>query len=369
MNIQKLKLSHFRNYEAASFSFELGMISVLTGKNAQGKTNILEAIYYLSYLRSWRTLKTISLCQFESGQFALDCEAESRGRSQRLRVMFDRSKKYLFADGNPVKTFSSFVGRVNAVLFSPDDLNLFSLPPKIRRQFMDMELVKLSRSYTGNLSRFQQVLKERNLLLKARNVNRVLLSANTDQLIAQQITLIEQRSRFLKRLEEKANAILPLFTDNEETLSIRYVTCADPNQSREDLKVQFEKLYEQNLDRDLLVKSTSVGIHKDDVEFFINGRLVTQTASQGQKRSVMLSVRLGLCEMIKEASGEYPILLLDDVFSELDDMRRARLIQALPENMQIFITTADPVSPSWFNREVSFYTVMHGKMKEGIYDV
>lgn len=366
MNIQKLKLSHFRNYPSASFSFDSGTISVLTGRNAQGKTNILEAIYYLSHMRSWRTSKIVSLSEHEYDQFAIDCICESKGQSSKLRIMVDHSRKYLFADGNPVKTFSSFIGRINAVLFCPDDLNLFSLPPKNRRQFMDMELVKLSRSYTGTLSQFQKILKERNLLLKEKRVNPVLIDAATSQMINHQILLFEQRSRFLKRLEEKANAVLPLFTDNEETLSIRYVSCADPSK---DLRPQFEELYRQTRDRDLLMRSTQAGIHKDDVEFLLNGRLVTQTASQGQKRSVMLSVKLGLCEMIRETCGEYPILLLDDVFSELDDQRRARLIQALPENMQIFITTAEPVSPAWFDRDVNFYTVRNGKIKEGIYDV
>lgn len=366
MNIQKLKISHFRNYETASFSFEPSTITVLYGRNAQGKTNILEALYFLSHLRTWRTSKTASLPSHGQSAFALECVCESKGRRQTLRVMLDSAKKYLFADGNAVRTFSSFVGRLNAVLFCPDDLNLFSQPPKARRQFVDMEMVKLSKSYTTNLSSFQKLLKDRNALLKERTINEALLDACTAQMIEVQAVLLEKRARFIERLEKAADAVLPHFTDGKESLSIRYVTCADPG---EDIRAQLKKLYEKTRQRDLLCKTTSAGIHKDDVEFFLDGHLVTQTASQGQKRSVMLSVKLGLCEMIQEVSGQYPVLLLDDVFSELDDLRRVRLIQSLPEQMQIFITTADRVSPAWFDRDVQFFTVNHGEIKEGIYDV
>lgn len=366
MNLQKLKLSHFRNYQSASFCFEPCAVHVLYGRNAQGKTNILEAVYFLSHLRSWRTLKTGSLCEYDQTSFILEGQLENGGRKEVLKAVYASPKKYLQRNDKPVGSFSSFVGILNAVLFCPDDLSLFSAPPAKRRQFMDMELVKLSHAYTGKLSSFQKLLKQRSVLLKEWKPDEYLLETVTDQMIELQKVLIAQRSSFARNLEQKAQQVLPLFSDGQETLSIRYKTCADPDG---DIEAQLRSLYEKNSVRDRQTKTTTAGAHKDDLEFYLDGRLITQTASQGQRRSVILALKLGLCEMIREKTGQYPILLLDDVFSELDDFRKAALMAALPEEMQIFITTAEKMDPSLFDREVHFYTVDHGKMKEGIYDV
>lgn len=366
MNIQKLKFSHFRNYESASFSFEPACVHVLYGRNAQGKTNILESIYYLSHLRSFRTQKTASLIQHGSEYFAIDCVLEKKGRKEDLRVYASENKKRLFRYGSPITTASSFVGIVNAILFCPDDLNLFSASPQKRRQFMDMELVKISRAYTSKLSHYQKLLKERNLALKAGKPDPVLIDTYTEQMIEDQTILIKQRAMFLKNLEQISNEELPGIAAAEETMKIRYRTCVDPEQ---DIRKQLEEAYRKSRNRDLQFKNTSVGIHKDDIEFYLNERLMTQTASQGQKRSMLLAMKIALARIIYEKTSEYPILLLDDVLSELDPSRRAGLIARLPEQMQIFISTSEELSPSLFSRPVRFYTVESGKMKEGIYHV
>ncbi|MCF0245780.1 MAG: DNA replication/repair protein RecF [Ileibacterium sp.] len=366
MNIKKLRFAHFRNYELASFSFDPNNIHVLYGRNAQGKTNILESIFFLSHLRSFRTSKMQSLIQHDHDAFTIEAEIEKKGRTEDLKIQAAPSKKKLFRYGNPVPTASSFVGIVNAILFCPDDLSLFSDSPKERRQFMDIELVKLSKSYTAKLSRYQKLLKDRNNALKANPVNSLLIETYTQQMIEDQMVLIPQRESFLQELEKKANEILPYFSNKKETLTIRYKTFVNP---QKDLKEQLEKHYQDSLAKDRMYKTTSFGIHKDDIEFVLNGKVLRQTASQGQKRSVLLALKLAIAKIIKEKSGEYPILLLDDVFSELDPTRRAALIGQLPEDMQIFITTTDQVNPAWFDRPARFYTVENGKMKEGIYDI
>ncbi len=367
MNIQKLKLSNYRNFETASFSFEPDTIHVLWGKNAQGKSNLIEAIYFLSHLRSWRTSKTLSLINHDQENFCLECIVENKGRLERLKTVFSSGKKAVFRNGKPVKSFSNFVGILNAVLFSPDDLTLFSDPPKERRQFLDRELVKLSRSYTRTLSQFNALLKERNTLLKSSHQNEALLQALTSQMIEQEAILIAQRYQFLGLLEKKAKEIYPILCENlEEELSLSYQTCVDPTK---DIKTQLQQVYANTLNKDKQMRLTTVGAHKDDLIFCLNGKPVTQTASQGQKRSIMLALKIGLCKAIQEKGGQNPILLLDDVFSELDPQRRKGLIAAFPEEIQIFITTAETVSPSWFERPVCFYTVDHGVIKEGIYEL
>lgn len=366
MNLQKLKLSDYRNFETASFSFEPDTIHIFRGKNAQGKTNLIEAIYFLSHLRSWRTSKTQSLIRHGQKTFLLEGTVENRGRLEKLRSVFSSGKKFLFRNDKPVRSFSDFVGILNAVLFSPDDLTLFSDSPKERRRMIDMELVKLSRSYTTVLSTYQKLLKERSAILKAYRPDRILLDTVTGQMIEAQTVLIAQRHAFVQLLEEKASKVFPAFSQGREQLAIRYKSPVDPTG---DIRAQLKEAYDKSLSRDLQMKTTSVGIHKDDLEFSLNGKLITQTASQGQKRSVMLALKIGLCDVIREKTGQYPLLLLDDVFSELDHERRLGLIASLPKNSQIFITTAEPVSPAWFDQPVKFYTVDHGVMKEGIFDV
>ena len=366
MNLQKLKLSDYRNFESASFSFDSNTIHVFWGKNAQGKTNLIEAIYFLSHLRTWRTSKNGSLIRHGSSAFRLEGTIETKGRRENLRTVFTQGKKFLFRNEKPVTTFSNFVGILNAVLFSPDDLALFSDPPKERRKFMDMELVKLSRSYTDRLASFQKLLKQRSVILKSYRPDHTLLDTVTDQMIQAETVLIQQRNAFIQLLEQEAQAVFPLFSEGKEKLSIRYKTCVDP---AGDIPAQLKAAYAASQDKDLMMKTTAVGIHKDDLEFYLDDRLVTQTASQGQKRSIMLALKIGLCQVIQKKTGQYPVLLLDDVFSELDDSRKAGLIAAFPEDIQIFITTAEMVSPSWFTRPVKFYTVDHGVMKEGIFDV
>lgn len=366
MNVQKLKLSDYRNFETASFSFDPDTVHVLFGKNAQGKTNLIEAIYFLSHLRTWRTSKTSSLVTHHKDAFRLECTVENKGRIEVLKMIFSKGKKYLFRNDKPVQTFSNFVGILNAVLFSPDDLTLFSDAPKERRRLMDMELVKLSRSYTTVLGQFNRLLKERSAILKSWKPDEVLLSTITGQMIDAQAVLIAQRSAFVRLLEQKACEVFPHFGEGKEKLTMHYKTCVDVDG---DIKAQLTEAYQKTREKDKQMKTTSVGIHKDDLEFYLDDRLVTQTASQGQKRSILLSMKVGLCEVIKEKTGQYPVLLLDDVFSELDESRRAGLVAAFPDEIQIFITTAEAIDPAWFERPVRFYTVDHGVMKEGIYDV
>lgn len=367
MNIRKLNFHHFRNYQSASFSFEPATIHVLYGKNAQGKTNLIEGIYFLSHLRSFRTKKLQSLTMRNENGFQVDCDLETQGHTEDLKMIFSENKKHLYRYSNPVVSYSSFVGIVNAVLFCPDDLNLFSMTPAIRRQFMDMELVKLSKVYTATLSHYQKMLKERNLILKDKAPNKTLAKTYAELLAKDQAILIAQRSVFLEKLEKRANELLPYFSQKEdERLTIRYVTCVDP---KEDIENQLLEKYESSWNHDSFKHHTSVGCHKDDIEFYFNDVLLTQTASQGQKRTALLCMKIALTELIKETKGEYPILLLDDVFSELDNARKIQLIRSLPKNMQVFITTTEVLPPGWFDRSVRFYTIDHGIMKEGIFDV
>lgn len=354
MNLLKLDLARFRSYDKADFSFEPGAVHILQGANAQGKTNVIEAICYLSNLRSFRTSQPASLVKYGETGFALDAKVETGHRKEMLRIYMDQGKKHLFHNGNPVGTFSAFVGILNAVLFCPDDLTLFTDSPSVRRKFVDTELVKLSRNYTSMLSGYQKLLKSRNNLLKNGSPDPHLLAALTEQMTDAQLVIMEQRARFIHELMEKAGKLYPFFSRGEETLTAVYKTAVD---LEGDARTQLQEAYARSLQRDLLYRTTSVGVHKDDVLFYLNGHLLAQSASQGQKRSALLALKLALCEMIKEKSGEYPVFLLDDVFSELDSSRQQKLIDLLMKDMQIFITTASPIQADWNGRPVYIHEI------------
>ena len=363
MNINNLRLYQFRNYKNASFSFESNCIHVLYGNNAQGKTNLIESIYFLSLLRSFRTNQNQSLVQKDAESFVLAAKVENKGRTEELKIVVSDSKKHLYRFNNPVNTYSSFVGIVNAILFCPDDLNLFSQSPRLRRKFIDTELIKLSKTYTSTLSHYQKLLKERNQALKQYRVDPALIQVYTVQMIEDEKVILKQRNHFIHELMEKVRKIYPLFSDDHARVSAIYETFVSLDK---DLDEELKKAYENHMQRDFQYKTTSVGIHKDDIIFTLNEEPIVQIASQGQKRSVLLSLKLGLAQIIYEKSGQYPILLLDDVFSELDEERRKHLIQMLPKQMQIFITTTETIDPKWFDRPVKFYKVENGTMEEQI---
>ena len=363
MNVQTLKFYHFRNYENASFSFEPNCIHVLYGNNAQGKTNVIEAIYFLSLLRSFRTNHLQNVIQYEEDSFIIAAQVESKGRREDLKIVVSESKKHLYRFNNSVPKYSSFIGIVNAILFCPDDLNLFSQSPRYRRKFIDMELIKLSKTYTSTLSHYQKLLKERNQALKQYKVDEALVHIYTMQMIEDEKIILLQRNQFIRQWIEKVKQIYPLFSEDDASVDAIYETFVslDANLD-ENLKLAYEK----SKSKDFQYKTTSVGIHKDDIIFTLNGMPIVEIASQGQKRSVLLALKIALAQIIYEKSGQYPILLLDDVFSELDIERRKRFVQMLPKQMQIFITTTERMDLDWFDRPVKFYKVENGKMEETI---
>jgi DNA replication and repair protein RecF len=360
MNILSLKFSHFRNYEKAEFFFEPGKIHILTGANAQGKTNLVESVFFLSFLRSFRTSKLEALAAYGSSDFQIRARIEKNGRQEDIQAGTADGKKKLFRYGQPVSSSTAFVGTVNAVLFCPDDLNLFTQSPALRRKFADMELVKMSKTYTATLSRYQKLLKLRNAALKLPNPDPSLCDVYVHQMAADEAVIIAQRQKFIEAVNEKAAALYPIFSDGKEKLEIQYNTFVDVSQP---LSEQILACHMAAKEREKRPKTTAVGIHKDDLAFYLDSQPVALSASQGQRRSVLLALKLALCYIAKEKTGEWPILLLDDVFSELDEKRRQRLAALLPENMQIFITTAEPIQKDWFAGRGVFYTVENNQIR------
>ena len=336
------------------------MHSFFIWKNAQGKTNLIEAIYFLSHLRSFRTNQLDSMIMHGCNEFCVQATVESNHRKEELKVIVDHQKKHLFRFQNPVKKYSDFIGIENAILFCPDDLSLFTSSPKNRRRFIDIELMKLSKTYTATLSSYQKMLKQRNQALKQGKIDDCLVQIYLEQMIDVQSIIMKQRNEFINSLMIKARELYPFFSNKKENIEAKYMTFIDLDG---DMKSHMKEAYDKVFDKEKKYHQTLIGIHRDDILFELNGKPVCEVASQGQKRSFVLALKLGLAQIIYEKSGQYPILLLDDVFSELDDFRKQQLIEKLPKNMQIFITTTEKLNMQW-NREVRFYDIEQGRIKE-----
>ena len=225
-----------------------------------------------------------------------------------------------------------------------------------------MELIKLSRVYTFTLNRYQKLLRQRNAILKSDRFDPILLQTLTNQMIKDQVVILSQREQYLKELMEKTQKFYHFFSKGKEEIDAKYITFVPMDENLED---SIRQAYQKHEKRDRLTHQTQIGIHKDDIDFHMNGISVKDIASQGQKRSLVLSMKLALCQIIYEKQKEYPILLLDDVFSELDDARSRQLISILPESMQVFISSTDKLDRSLFqNKEVRYYEIIQGHCKE-----
>lgn len=364
MKIGQLRLVHFRNYTDVTVVFGDG-IQLISGKNAQGKTNLLEAIYYCSTMRSHRTLTDQNLIQKEEASFLIDLSLQRGRQKEQLRVCVNEKGKNLFIHRNPILKVSDFIGEVNAVLFCPDDMHLFTSSPKVRRRFIDIEISKLSKRYTQTLTTFQRLLKERNALLKQKKVDSIYLQVLTEKMCGYEMIIMQQRFAFLNELFTYCQTFYSHFANDDTRIGFEYECPLDVDHL-DDQSYLLQK-YEKSMERDRISGQTTIGIHKDDVIFTIDGKNINSFASQGQKRTLLLSMKIAITAMIKEKIGEYPILLLDDVFSELDEFRRRQLIEILPKEMQIFISSAERIPSNQFQRrDITIFEVENGTLQRRV---
>lgn len=362
MILKKLKLLQFRNYEKEEFYFDEG-IHFFTGKNAQGKTNLLEAISYLSTTRSHRTMNDDDLIQEDKSYFGLEADIEKTNRNSNIRIYVNENGKNLFVYRNPIKKVSDFIGEFNAVMFCPDDMMLFHASPKVRRKFIDMEISKISKVYTKTLNTYHKILKERNSYLKLNKIDQNYLEVLNERLIECEIVIVKQRDKFLKELLEKSMKFYRELSQDETELTVEYMTFVSADAETDKLREEMILKYKKSLDRDLMLSSTTQGVHKDDFTFYINGKDVDVYASQGQKRTILLALKLGIVSIVYSITKEYPVLLLDDVFSELDTYRRNQLLEILPKEVQIFISATDPILLDTENdRKITYWKIQNGKL-------
>ncbi|MDL2276028.1 DNA replication/repair protein RecF [Breznakia sp. OttesenSCG-928-G09] len=362
MKIKKLKILNFRNYQNEELHFDNG-IHVIIGKNGQGKTNLLESIYYLSCTKSHRIKDDHSLINKNSSFFNLDACITKNQKDVEIRCNVSDSGKNLFLYRNPIQKVSDFIGFFNAVMFYPDDMNLFGSTPKRRRQFIDLELGKLSKTYTNTLNNYYKVLKERNSYLKNGSVDPLFLDTLDDQLITYQMKIVKQRKKFIEDILRKSNDFYLSLSNDNTVIDYRYVSDVMYDEDEMVMCKELKAKYLKVREKDLYFKSSSIGIHRDDYIFYMNGNEINTFASQGQKRILLLSLKLGIVYTIYELTKDYPVLILDDVFSELDEERRKRLLTLLPDEIQIFISTTDFIKIE-DDKNINYWMVDDGNIEK-----
>lgn len=344
MYLQALELRNFRNYAHLNLKFS-PQTNIFLGQNAQGKTNLLEAIYVLALVRSHRTNNNQELIKRGQDFGKITGQVQRQGSHLTLELLLRQAGKKASLNHLEQKKLSSYVGKLNVVLFSPENLDLVKGAPNIRRRFIDMELGQINRAYLVNSSRYRQVLKQRNNYLKQLQKKQVhndevYLDVISDQLAGYGAAVIFARQHFLQQLQQFLQPLHSQITGGQEQIVLDYQTAV------KEKELTVEKIYQnllQQLQRqkqhDIFVGSTSVGPHRDDFHFLVNGNDLQKFGSQGQQRTSVLSLKLAELDFFQEAVGDYPILLLDDVLSELDQFRQTHLLQTIQNRIQTFITT------------------------------
>ncbi len=336
MRISQLTLRQFRNYPKAHFQFSPGT-NVIVGQNANGKTNLIEAIYLLSVAKSFRTRINTEMVMFDTSFAKIEGDVDAHSRHYHLEMVLSQEGKRAKVNGHEMTKSSDFVGIINVVVFTPDDLFLIKGSPRERRRFMDIELSKLSNSYLYHFNQFSHLLKERNLYLKSEKIDPVYLDVLTSQLVDEQLILIARRQSFVSKLNVEAQKAYARIASQKESMTVTYQSGFDLTAS--DLRQSLMHTYAHDRERDIRFGMTHHGIHKDDLMIALNEREAHLYASQGQQRSIVLALKIALLQLIYDEIGEYPILLLDDVLSELDDRRKTMLLDLLNDKIQTFITT------------------------------
>ena len=339
MRIIRAKLNHFRNYTAADFEPHPG-VNVLLGDNGQGKTNLLEALYLCCTGRSHRTRQDRELIRWEADFASVYVQAEKNDGSHEVEVIMPTlGKRKIKIAGREASRSGELMGHVTGVLFSPEDLRTVKDGPAERRRMIDMTLAQLRPAYYYALQRYNRALKQRNEALRACAVNPSLISTLDlwdEQLAAAGSELMRHRRSYIERLSVAAEETYNEIADGREKLRVRYQPSVSAG---DDLQSNLNALLAAR-ENDVRRLTTSVGAHRDEVLLTIDGREVRSFGSQGQQRTAALSLRLSELTVMKEEMGEWPVLMLDDVMSELDPHRRRQLIARL-EGIQTIVTCTD----------------------------
>ena len=336
MWIKNIKMSNFRNYSFQDINLKPNA-NIFFGENAQGKTNIIESIFLCSIGKSFRAKKDNEMIKIDSKEAVIEVEYEKEDREGKIRIVLS-DKKNIFLNGIKIKKISEMLGKINIVIFTPDDIDILKGGPQNRRRFLDIMISQLRPNYLYNLNLYTQVLVQRNNYLrqiKLENKSEEMLEIWDEKLADYAEKIANYRREFIEKIREKIKKIHSEITDEKEEIKIEYNTeCLQ--------KENYLKALKDRRKVDIIRGFTTLGIHRDDFNISINDKEIQIYGSQGQHRTSILSLKLSELQIIYDEIGENPILLLDDFMSELDEKRREKLLKNI-KNTQVIITCTDKI--------------------------
>lgn len=353
MWIKKIKIKNFRNYKEEEINLEKN-INIFYGENAQGKTNIIEAIFLCSLGKSFRAKKDIEMIKLNEENAIVEIEYEKSDRDGKIKIELG-NKKNIYLNGIKIKKLSELLGNLNIVIFTPDDINILKGGPQNRRRFLDIMISQLRPNYMHILNLYLKTIEQRNKYLrqiKEEHKDEKLLEIWDEKLAEYAIKICEYREEFINKIIEKIKIIHKNITNEKEEIELEYITeCKD--------KENYLKLLKERRKLDIIKGFTTKGIHRDDFMIYINKKEINIYGSQGQNRTAMLSLKLAELQVIYDEIGEYPILLLDDFMSELDKNRRKNFLENI-EDTQVIITGTEKLDIE--NLKYLEYNVSNGQV-------
>ena len=353
MWIKKIKIKNFRNYNEQEFNLEKN-INIFYGQNAQGKTNIIEAIFLCSLGKSFRAKKDNEMIKINERNSLIEIEYEKSDRDGKIKIELG-NKKNIYINGIKIKKLSELLGNLNIVIFTPDDISILKGGPENRRKFLDIMISQLRPNYMHILSLYVNTIKQRNNYLKQikeENKDEKLLEIWDEKLADYAIKICEYREEFINKIINKIKIIHKNITNNKEEIKLEYITeCKN--------REKYLQLLKERRKLDIIKGFTTKGVHRDDFVIYINNKEINIYGSQGQNRTAMLSLKLAELQVINDEIGEYPILLLDDFMSELDKTRRKNFLENI-ENTQVIITGTEKLDIE--NLKYLEYNVCNGQV-------
>lgn len=360
MFIRKLMLLNYRNYR--KLDIELGpAVNVFIGNNAQGKTNILESIYYCGFARSHRNSKDRELVNWNENNAYVSVGVSKDRLDKKIAInILKDGKKSIRVNSIKITKIGELIGIFNVVMFSPEDLKIVKESPGIRRRFIDMELCQLSNRYYYNLVQYNKVLNERNLVLKNRKIDEFILDVYDEQLSGFAEQIIQNRINYIDKLNHHGKSIHKDITSGKEDIEFKYVSSV---KDLENIKISMKEGLLRNRSKDIERRITSIGPHRDDFIILINDIDAKSYGSQGQQRTAVLTIKFASLNIIKDITKEYPVLLLDDVLSELDFTRKAYILNSI-QGIQTLITCTGIEDISKYIKEnAKVFKVKDGNVK------
>ena len=359
MFIKRLQMLNYRNYNALDIKL-CPNVNVFMGDNAQGKTNILEAIYYCAFAKSHRTSKDKELINWngEHAFISVDVGRERLDKRIDISILKD-GKKSIRINKIKIKKIGELFGNFNVVMFSPEDLRIIKDSPGVRRKFIDMELCQLNPKYYYNLVQYNKVLNERNILLRNRNTSSEMLEIYDMQLVEFGYNIIRDRIKYIESLNKYAEKIHSDITSGKEKINFKYISTI---KDLENIKENFYTLLEKNRSKDCDRGITSIGPHRDDFFVYINDIDTKSYGSQGQQRTAVLTMKFSSLEIIKEFTGEFPVLLLDDVLSELDFNRKKYILSTIGQIQTVITCTGIEDLYEYLDEKAKVFKVKNGEI-------